>query len=97
MMNDRRKSDRPVVAAKSSNKATEVAAERMERRGLAKGKTPRQHTNRTLDRINVQSALGRIRQAAVKESFHGRRAPLQCPHGEVVLDRSGARLLGRHM
>jgi RNA-directed DNA polymerase len=67
MMNDRRKSDRPIVVTKSSNKATEVAAERMERRGLAKGKTPRQNTNRTLDRIIVQSALGRIRQAAVKD------------------------------
>ena len=47
-MNDGRKSNRPVVATKSSNKATEVAAERMERRGLAKGKTPRQNTDRTL-------------------------------------------------
>ena len=67
MMNDRRKSDRPVVVTKSSNKAGEPAAERMERRGLAKGKTPRQNTDRVLDRINVQSALGRIRQAAVKD------------------------------
>jgi group II intron reverse transcriptase/maturase len=67
MMNGRRKSDRPVVVTKSTNKATEVAAERMERRGLAKGKTPRQNTDRTLDRNNVQSALGRIRQAAVKD------------------------------
>lgn len=67
MMNDRRKSDRPIVVTKSSNKATEVGAERMERRGLAKGKTPRQNTDRTLDRIIVQSALGRIRQAAVKD------------------------------
>jgi group II intron reverse transcriptase/maturase len=67
MKNDRRKSDRPVVVTKPSNKATEVAAERVERRGLAKGKTPRQNTNRTLDRIIVQSALGRIRQAAVKD------------------------------
>src|SRR4030095_4019254 len=67
MMNDRRKSDRPVVVTKSSNKATEVAAERVERRGLAKGKSPRQNTNRTLDREVVQSALGRIRQAAVKD------------------------------
>jgi group II intron reverse transcriptase/maturase len=67
MMNDRRKSDRPVVVTKSSNKATEVAAERVERRGLAKGKTPRQNTDRALDRNNVQSALGRIRQAALKD------------------------------
>jgi len=67
MKKDRRKSDRPVVAAKPSNKATAVAAERVERRGLAEGKTPRQNTNRALDRVNVQSALGRIRQAAVKD------------------------------
>ena len=67
MKNDRRKSDRPVVAAKPANKATPVAAERVERRGLAKGKTPRQNTDRAQDRKNVQSALGRIRQAAVKD------------------------------
>ena len=42
-------------------------AERVERRGLAKGKPPRQNTNRAQDRGVVQSALGRIRQAAVKD------------------------------
>jgi RNA-directed DNA polymerase len=74
MMNGRRKSDRPVVATKPANKvgvtANEdgaLAAERVEQRGLAKGKTPRQNTDRALDRANVQSALGRIRQAAVKD------------------------------
>jgi group II intron reverse transcriptase/maturase len=67
MMNDRRKSDRLVVVTKPSNKAGEAAAERVERRGLAKGKTPRQNTDRALDRANVQSALGRIRQGAVKD------------------------------
>jgi RNA-directed DNA polymerase len=67
MMNDRRKSDRPVVVTKSSNKAGEPAAERVERRGLAKGKTPRQNTARAQDRTAVQSALGRIRQAATKD------------------------------
>src|SRR5437870_2077334 len=73
MMNGRRKSDRPVVATKPANKvasaskADESMAEQVERRGLAKGKTPRQNTNRALDRANVQSALGRIRQAAVKD------------------------------
>jgi RNA-directed DNA polymerase len=74
MMNGRRKSDRPVVATKPANKVgsgtNDVAAsmaERVERRGLAKGKPPRQNTNRALDRVNVQSALGRIRQAAVKD------------------------------
>src|SRR5437667_3908172 len=74
MMNGRRKSDRPVVATKPANKAGELAivtnepvAEQVERRGLAKGKPPRQNTNRALDRATVQSALGRIRQAAVKD------------------------------
>lgn len=74
MMNGRRKSDRPVVATKPANKAGVSAndagalvAEQVERRGLAKGKPPRQNTNRALDRANVQSALGRIRQAAVKD------------------------------
>ena len=74
MMNGRRKSDRPVVATKPANKAGVTAtaanapvAERVEQRGLAKGKPPRQNTNRAQDRANVQSALGRIRQAAVKD------------------------------
>jgi RNA-directed DNA polymerase len=74
MMNGRRKSDRPVVATKPANKAGVTAndaralvAEQVERRGLAKGKTPRQNTDRAQDRATVQSALGRIRQAAVKD------------------------------
>src|SRR2546429_88502 len=74
MMNGRRKSDRPVVATKPANKAGELAivtnepvAEQVERRGLAKGKPPRQNTNRAQDREVVQSAQGRIRQAAVKD------------------------------
>src|SRR6267143_6412649 len=74
MMNGRRKSDRPVVVTKPANKAGELAtaanepvAEQVERRGLAKGKPPRQNANRALDREVVQRALGRIRQAAVKD------------------------------
>src|SRR6202047_849545 len=67
MMDDRRKSDRPVVATKPANKAGEPGAERVERRGVGKGKPPRQNTNRAQDRANVQSALGRIRQAALKD------------------------------
>lgn len=73
-MNGRRKSDRPVVATKPANKVGATAsntvalmAERVERRGLAKGKPLGQNTNRALDRANVQSALSRIRQAAVKD------------------------------
>jgi RNA-directed DNA polymerase len=74
MMNGRRKSDRPVVATKPANKVGATAhkvaasmAERVERRGLAQGKPPGQNTNRAQDRAVVQSALSRIRQAAVKD------------------------------
>ena len=74
MMNGSRKSDRPVVATKPANKVGAMAhdaeastAERVEQRGLAKGKPPRQNTDRALDRIAVQRALRRIRQAAVKD------------------------------
>jgi RNA-directed DNA polymerase len=70
----RRKSDRPVVATKPANKvgatvsSTEaMTAERVEPRGLAKGKPSRQNTDRAQDRATVRSALGRIRQAAVKD------------------------------
>src|SRR6266700_3185478 len=73
MMNGSRKSDSPVVATKPANKVdpalneAESMAEWVERRGLAEGNLPRQNTNRAQDRTIVQSALGRIRQAAVKD------------------------------
>jgi retron-type reverse transcriptase len=73
MMNGRRKSDRPVVATKPANKVGALSnndaatAEQAERRGLAKGKPLGQNTNRAQDRSVVQSALSRIRQAAVKD------------------------------
>jgi len=54
-------------AGPATNKVEESAAEQVERRGLAEGKTPRQNTNRAQDRATVQSALRRIRQAAVKD------------------------------
>ena len=37
MMNERRKSDKPVLPMKSSNKTGPPVAERMEERGLTKG------------------------------------------------------------
>jgi RNA-directed DNA polymerase len=67
MMNGRRKSDSPVVATKPANKTGAPEAERVEQRGLAKGNPRRQNTSRALDRAVVQSALSRIRQAAVKD------------------------------
>jgi RNA-directed DNA polymerase len=74
MMNGRRKSDSPVIATKPANKvgpqvkaANGLTAERVEQRGLAEGKLRQQNTNRAQDRAIVQSALKRIRQAAVKD------------------------------
>ena len=74
MMNGSRKSDRPVEATRPANKigvlvpeAEVLMAEQVKQRGLAEGKLPRQNTNRAQDRATVQSALGRIRQAAVKD------------------------------
>ena len=65
MMNGHRKSDSPVVATKPANKTGAPEAERVEPRGLAKGNPRRQNTSRAQDREVVQSALSRIRQAAV--------------------------------
>ena len=74
MMNGSRKSDRPIVATKLANNRgeakqgdTEPKAEGVERRGLAEGKPLWQNTNRAQDRVIVQSALERIRQAAVQD------------------------------
>lgn len=67
MMNDRRKSDRPVVLGKSPNKAGRPAAEGTEGRGLAKGNLREQNTPRTQRRTSVHSALERVRQAAGKD------------------------------
>jgi group II intron reverse transcriptase/maturase len=67
MMNERGKSDRPVVPVKSSNKAGQPAAEGMEGRGLTKGNPLEQNASRTQSRSNAPSALERIRQAASKD------------------------------
>jgi hypothetical protein len=47
MMHDSRKSDRPVVLTKPSNKAEPSVAEGVEGRGLAKGNTDEQNASRT--------------------------------------------------
>jgi retron-type reverse transcriptase len=62
MMDDRGKSHSSIVPGKSPNKAQ--AAEGVEGRGLAKGKTLEQNTLRTQGRDGVQRALERIREAA---------------------------------
>jgi RNA-directed DNA polymerase len=67
MMNERGKSDRPIVPGKSLNKAGQPAAEEMEGRGLAKGNPQQQNASRTLSRTDAPSALERIRQTASKD------------------------------
>ena len=67
MMDERRKSDKPVLPMKSSNKAGPPAAERMEGRGLTEGKPQQQNASRTPSRSDAPSALQRIRQAAKKD------------------------------
>ena len=68
-MNERGKSDSPIVPRKSSNNdpGAPRSAEETEGRGLAKGNPPRQTRCRTQGRIDLQQALGRIRQAAVRD------------------------------
>src|SRR5512136_2562816 len=63
MMSDHGKSDNSVLPRRSSNKAGQRAAERMEGREMAKGKTLKQTTPRTQGRRGMPSALERIREA----------------------------------
>src|ERR1700757_5252625 len=67
MTNGPGKSDRPVVPAKSPNKAGQPAAEGMEGSGLTKGNLPQQNESRTPSRSDAPSALERVRQAASKD------------------------------
>jgi group II intron reverse transcriptase/maturase len=64
MMNGDGKSDTAVVPEKLPNKAAEPAAEAVEGREVAEGKTPKHNTLRTQSREGVHSTLERIRQAA---------------------------------
>lgn len=64
MTHERGKSDSAVVPTKRSNKATQVAAETVEGRALAKGNPHERNALRTQRRDSVPSALGRVRRAA---------------------------------
>ena len=76
MTNDHGKSDNLDVSTKSLNKSiegtgwetwSEMLAEAVERRRLAKGKTQKPNTCRTQCRDNVQTRLERIRKVAKKD------------------------------
>ena len=68
-MNRGRESDSPIVSEKPSNKGWGAPhpAEKVEKRGLAKGNTAQQSRVRTQGRLALQQALGRVRQAARKD------------------------------
>jgi group II intron reverse transcriptase/maturase len=97
MMNERGKSDRPVVPVKFLNKAGQPAAEGMEGRGLTKGNLQQQNASRTQSRSNAPSALERIRQAASKDKemrftalFHHIDAPEALRTAYLCLKREAA-------
>lgn len=66
-MDGRGKSDSLVVPGKSPNKASSLAAEVMEERGLAKGNSVEGDALRTQGRDGATSALDRVRQAAGRD------------------------------
>jgi len=67
-MNERGKSDSPVVPAKLPNKAAQAAAEVVEGRGLAEGNTVEQNALRTQSRDGcASSALDRVRRVAEQD------------------------------
>ncbi len=67
MTHDLEKSDGPMVPTKPSNKAERSAAERVEGRGPTKGNPSQQNAHRTQCRISAQSALERVREAAMRD------------------------------
>ncbi len=67
MMNDDRKSDRPVIPTKARNKANKTVEDSLEGRGLAKGNTERPTAARTQSRTPVSSGLDRVREAAKRD------------------------------
>lgn len=69
-MNGRGKSDSSVVPVKPSNKGGATAApsaERAEGRELPKGNLGEQNRSRTQLRADLQNALDRVREAAVRD------------------------------
>lgn len=68
-MNDREKSDSPIVPGKPPNKPNAAAkgAEAVEGRGLAKGNPSEDDTRRTQSRGSVKSGLERVREAARRD------------------------------
>jgi hypothetical protein len=85
MKHSHRKSDRPIVPKKPSNKvdAGASAAERVEGRGLAKGNPQEQNSSRAQHRNELTHALERIRKAVKRETSLWRHYLRQEP-GAVI-------------
>jgi RNA-directed DNA polymerase len=66
-MDERRKSDRPVVPAKLPNKAALAVAEAVEERGLAKGNAASKTRPGHSAGVSAISALDRVRRVAQKD------------------------------
>lgn len=68
-MNGGRKSYKPIVSKKPLNKGqgTPRPAEKVEKRGLAKGNPVRQNSSRAQQRTELHSALDRVRQKALRD------------------------------
>ena len=69
MMDDYRKSDKPVVSKKSPNKLDNVRAEEMEKRGLPEENKRQQNMLRTQSREGVRNALQLIHQRARMDKY----------------------------
>ena len=68
-MNERGKSDNPILPEKPSNNGSGAPrpAEEVEGRGLAKGNSAQRNRSRTQRRADLQRELERVRQVAAKE------------------------------
>ena len=67
MMNDRGKSDRPILPEKLPNNADSHAAEAAEERGRAKGNPPKHDKRWTPSQASLPIGLERVRLAAAKD------------------------------
>ncbi len=85
MMNGRRESDSFIVSGKPSNKVRDNkrVAEKVERRGLAKGNSVERNKDRALNRVTLPSEPTRIRQNMFINNF-ARYYPRQEPSALAV-------------
>ncbi len=85
MMNGYRESDSPIVSEKPSNKTgdNKPGAEKVEKRGLAKGNSVERNKVRALNRGALQSEPTRIRQSVFTNNF-ARHYPRQEPSALAV-------------